>query len=204
MDLATNDTALSSSGTQAAPQILAISEFKPVANIDEQLDKAIQYNAERAQNERAARAPSAVKPAEGTFTSGSGVRWGTLHAGIDIANVVGTPILAAMGTAGWAQAEAARLLEDALQTSRLVLAIEEALAATTARLEEAERERETARASVGGLEHRLAALPPGVPPTAPVRRVRWMLEEYRVSLWAQQLGTAQAISDSRIRKALEA
>lgn len=76
VDLATNDTALSSSGTQAAPQILAISEFKPVANIDEQLDKAIQYNAERAQNERAARAPSAVKPAEGTFTSGSGVRWG--------------------------------------------------------------------------------------------------------------------------------
>ena len=53
-------------------------------------------------------------------------------------------------------------------------------------------------------EHRLAALPPGVPPTAPVRRVRWMLEEYRVSLWAQQLGTAQAVSDSRIRKALEA
>ena len=42
VDLATNDTALSSSGTQAAPQILAISEFKPVANIDEQLDKAIQ------------------------------------------------------------------------------------------------------------------------------------------------------------------
>ena len=50
VDLATNDTALSSSGTQAAPQILAISEFKPVANIDEQLDKAIQYNAERAEN----------------------------------------------------------------------------------------------------------------------------------------------------------
>ena len=50
VDLATNDTALSSSGTQAAPQILAISEFKPVANIDEQLDKAIQYNAERAED----------------------------------------------------------------------------------------------------------------------------------------------------------
>lgn len=97
VELAANDTALSSSGTQAAPQILAISEFKPVANIDEQLDKAIQYNAERAENERAARAPSVVKPAEGTFTSGFGGRWGTLHAGIDIANVVGTPILAAMG-----------------------------------------------------------------------------------------------------------
>ncbi|ROR90481.1 ATP-dependent RNA helicase HrpA [Nocardioides aurantiacus] len=53
-------------------------------------------------------------------------------------------------------------------------------------------------------EHRLAALPSGVPPTAPVRRVRWMLEEYRVSLWAQQLGTAQPVSDARIRKALDA
>jgi ATP-dependent helicase HrpA len=29
-----------------------------------------------------------------------------------------------------------------------------------------------------------------------------MLEEYRVSLWAQQLGTAHAVSDQRIRKAL--
>ncbi|SER93325.1 M23 family metallopeptidase [Corynebacterium cystitidis] len=37
-----------------------------------------------------------VKPAQGVFTSGYGPRWGTLHAGIDIANVVGTPILAAM------------------------------------------------------------------------------------------------------------
>ncbi len=53
-------------------------------------------------------------------------------------------------------------------------------------------------------EHRLAALPDGVPPTADVRRVRWMLEEYRVSLWAQQLGTAQPVSDARIRKALDA
>ncbi len=29
-----------------------------------------------------------------------------------------------------------------------------------------------------------------------------MLEDYRVSLWAQQLGTAQPVSDTRIRKAL--
>jgi ATP-dependent helicase HrpA len=34
--------------------------------------------------------------------------------------------------------------------------------------------------------------------------VRWLLEEYRVSLWAQQLGTAQKVSDQRIRKALAA
>jgi ATP-dependent helicase HrpA len=29
-----------------------------------------------------------------------------------------------------------------------------------------------------------------------------MLEEYRVSLWAQQLGTAHPVSDARIRKVL--
>ncbi|MHA2789976.1 M23 family metallopeptidase [Corynebacterium sp. S7] len=37
-----------------------------------------------------------VKPAQGTFTSGFGPRWGTMHNGIDIANSIGTPILAAM------------------------------------------------------------------------------------------------------------
>jgi murein DD-endopeptidase MepM/ murein hydrolase activator NlpD len=35
-----------------------------------------------------------VKPAEGTFTSGFGSRWGTTHYGVDIANRIGTPILA--------------------------------------------------------------------------------------------------------------
>jgi murein DD-endopeptidase MepM/ murein hydrolase activator NlpD len=44
-------------------------------------------------------------PANGSLTSGFGYRWGSLHAGIDIANGVGTPIRAAKaGTvilAGW-------------------------------------------------------------------------------------------------------
>jgi murein DD-endopeptidase MepM/ murein hydrolase activator NlpD len=44
-------------------------------------------------------------PANGTVTSGFGYRWGALHAGLDIANGVGTPIRAAKsGTiilAGW-------------------------------------------------------------------------------------------------------
>lgn len=29
---------------------------------------------------------------------------------------------------------------------------------------------------------------------------RWMLEEYRVSLWAQQLGTKVPVSDKRLNK----
>jgi ATP-dependent helicase HrpA len=52
--------------------------------------------------------------------------------------------------------------------------------------------------------HRVEALPEGRPPSAALRRVRWMLEELRVSLWAQQLGTAHPVSDARVRKALDA
>ena len=52
--------------------------------------------------------------------------------------------------------------------------------------------------------NRVDALPDGRPPGARLQRVRWMLEEFRVSLWAQQLGTAYPISDARIRKALDA
>jgi ATP-dependent helicase HrpA len=51
-------------------------------------------------------------------------------------------------------------------------------------------------------QHRVDALDERRPLGADLRRVRWMLEEYRVSLWAQHLGTAQPVSDARIRKAL--
>jgi murein DD-endopeptidase MepM/ murein hydrolase activator NlpD len=36
-----------------------------------------------------------VMPTRGVWTSGFGYRWGVLHGGIDIANSIGTPILAA-------------------------------------------------------------------------------------------------------------
>ncbi len=51
---------------------------------------------------------------------------------------------------------------------------------------------------------RQAALPDDRPVTPALDRVRWLLEEYRVSLWAQQLGTAEPVSDTRLRKALDA
>jgi ATP-dependent helicase HrpA len=50
--------------------------------------------------------------------------------------------------------------------------------------------------------HQVAALPAGRPPGERLRQARWMLEEYRIQLWAQQLGTAQTVSDQRIRKVL--
>ena len=79
---------------EATPQILAIAEYKPVENLTDQLTKAVEHSAEVAKADLAARMPQVVKPAEGAYTSGFGMRWGAMHNGIDIANANGTPILA--------------------------------------------------------------------------------------------------------------
>ncbi|MGF9754979.1 ATP-dependent RNA helicase HrpA [Microvirga sp. 0TCS3.31] len=50
--------------------------------------------------------------------------------------------------------------------------------------------------------HAVAALPDGQPVPQHLRDARWMLEEYRVSLFAQQLGTREKVSDQRIRKVM--
>ena len=94
--------------------------------------------------------------------------------------------------AAQAQAEAARLLDAAMQASRLVIEIEQALASTTARLEEAESEREAARASAGGLEHRLAAL------LETLRAREVVVDEVRAALRGAGLSEHGALSD-RIR-----
>ncbi len=52
------------------------------------------------------------------------------------------------------------------------------------------------------LEQAAGRLPPARRDDEPVRQVRWMLEEFRVSLFAQQLGTRFPVSDKRIRKAI--
>lgn len=81
-----------------SPQVLALSEFKPAAGITDQLVKAQDFANEVSEADQKARTVKAtvVRPAEGIFTSGYGMRWGVLHAGIDIANAVGTPIYAVM------------------------------------------------------------------------------------------------------------
>jgi ATP-dependent helicase HrpA len=50
---------------------------------------------------------------------------------------------------------------------------------------------------------RVAALREGQPEPRELRRVRWLLEELRVSLWAQHLRTAEPVSEARVRKALD-
>ncbi|WP_207939126.1 ATP-dependent RNA helicase HrpA [Actinomadura darangshiensis] len=51
-------------------------------------------------------------------------------------------------------------------------------------------------------EQALRRLHPSRRDDEPARQVRWMLEEFRVSLFAQQLGTRFPVSDKRIRKAM--
>lgn len=78
------------------PRVLTVAEEKPVEDLLQQIGQAIEAADARAAADAAMRLPSIVKPAEGAFTSPFGPRWGTLHAGIDIANANGTPILAIM------------------------------------------------------------------------------------------------------------
>ncbi|HEX7717665.1 MAG TPA: DUF3418 domain-containing protein, partial [Marmoricola sp.] len=51
-----------------------------------------------------------------------------------------------------------------------------------------------------GWDQRVAALSEGRPPGAGLVQLRRLIEEFRVSLWAQQLGTAVPVSDTRLRK----
>ena len=51
-------------------------------------------------------------------------------------------------------------------------------------------------------QKRLKAVPTGKYPSPELLEVRWMLEELRISLFAQTLGTPYPVSDKRIRKAL--
>jgi ATP-dependent helicase HrpA len=51
---------------------------------------------------------------------------------------------------------------------------------------------------------KLKQVPPGESPAAALKDFRWMLEELRVSLFAQQLGTAYPVSEQRLRQALQA
>ncbi|WP_228714094.1 M23 family metallopeptidase [Prauserella endophytica] len=76
--------------TDASAEVQRLTESAEVTNAR----LAAEAEAARRAAEEAAR-PKTVLPAEGTFTSGFGARWGTTHYGIDIANSIGTPIVAA-------------------------------------------------------------------------------------------------------------
>jgi ATP-dependent helicase HrpA len=47
------------------------------------------------------------------------------------------------------------------------------------------------------------ALPPARAAAPDVADIRWLIEELRVSLFAQQLGTARPVSEQRIYRAID-
>jgi murein DD-endopeptidase MepM/ murein hydrolase activator NlpD len=68
---------------------------KPAANVavhNAELAHGVAFAQERAQREARLQQPLFIMPTKGIFTSGFGYRWGVLHAGIDLANSIGTPI----------------------------------------------------------------------------------------------------------------
>lgn len=87
-------TAIGVGGAAPAPEVLPV-----IRGVDTEAVAALAAGerlvAERAAREAEARRPLFVLPAEGVLTSGFGARWGTTHLGIDLANDIGTPILAA-------------------------------------------------------------------------------------------------------------
>lgn len=95
--LAYGQTAMGLGGEAPEPEYLPVApEVTPAgAEAVQAMAKGQRLDAERAAREAEARRPLFVRPADGTFTSGYGGRWGTTHRGIDIANSIGTPIRAA-------------------------------------------------------------------------------------------------------------
>ena len=58
-----------------------------------------------------------------------------------------------------------------------------------------------ARTAAARLDHWRATRPPGTPWPEGVVEYRWLLEEFRVSLFAQQLGTLRSVSAKRLEQA---
>ncbi|MGP4053972.1 M23 family metallopeptidase [Mycobacterium sp. 4D054] len=82
-------------GSVDGMQIVTVAPAANSAVHAEEITKAAAFAQERAEREARLTKPQFVMPTTGVWTSGFGYRWGVLHAGIDIANAIGTPILAA-------------------------------------------------------------------------------------------------------------
>ncbi|OZC87278.1 metallopeptidase [Rhodococcus sp. 06-412-2C] len=88
------DADTSSATPSQAPQILSVAAPADLSQFNDLLAKGQRFSEERAAREAAARRPLFALPAQGTYTSNFGTRWGVLHAGVDVANAIGTPIYA--------------------------------------------------------------------------------------------------------------
>jgi len=83
------------SGSAGGMQVVTVASAADSMVHAEEITKAAAFAQERAEREARLQRPLFVMPTKGVFTSGFGYRWGVLHGGIDIANSIGTPIVAA-------------------------------------------------------------------------------------------------------------
>jgi hypothetical protein len=81
-------------GSVDGMQIVSVTPASDSSVHAEEITKAAAFAQERADREARLNRPQFVMYTKGVFTSGFGYRWGVLHAGIDIANAIGTPIVA--------------------------------------------------------------------------------------------------------------
>lgn len=96
--LAADQTAIAAgaiSGSSGGMQVVTVASAVEATVHAEEITKASAFAQERAEREARLQRPLFVIPTKGVFTSGFGYRWGVLHGGIDIANSIGTPIVAA-------------------------------------------------------------------------------------------------------------
>jgi murein DD-endopeptidase MepM/ murein hydrolase activator NlpD len=82
-------------GSTDGMQVVTVTPASSSALHAEEITKAAAFAQERAEREARLQRPMFVMPTRGAWTSGFGYRWGALHGGIDIANSIGTPVLAA-------------------------------------------------------------------------------------------------------------
>jgi murein DD-endopeptidase MepM/ murein hydrolase activator NlpD len=81
--------------TSSGVELVTVTPAVNSAVHSEELANGVAFAQERADREARLQRPLFVMPTKGIFTSGFGYRWGVLHGGIDVANSIGTPILAA-------------------------------------------------------------------------------------------------------------
>jgi Peptidase family M23 len=80
--------------TVRGAQVIAVQPAANAAVHNEEFARGVAFANDRAQREARLQQPLYVMPTKGIFTSNFGYRWGVLHAGIDLANSIGTPIYA--------------------------------------------------------------------------------------------------------------
>jgi murein DD-endopeptidase MepM/ murein hydrolase activator NlpD len=90
-------SAIGLGGPAPAPEYLPVTRPTGPATVEavQAMAKGQHLGDERVTQEAEASRVRFVLPAKGVFTSGYGGRWGVFHYGIDLANSIGTPIVAA-------------------------------------------------------------------------------------------------------------